>query len=379
MSFSRTATPAFKAALDRIIDAPNRKAHDKRGSQVRDCSQATRDDRRAKIHMFFADLRDMGYRLTDPRSLRQKHVKALTEFWNQKGLAPRTIHTWLSMLRVFCTWIGKPNLVGDTEDYFEPGRVHRHLVATENKCWDAHGIDPLLIILKATALDERFGLYLSLDHHVGTRGKEAMELRPLQDYDPATRTLTISRGTKGGKARAVPLETPEQFETIEWARRVALAAGGRIRWPGTTWKQAQQRFFHFARKLGITKKDLGVTAHGLRHGFLQRVYTKDTGLPPPIAGGALGKIDAQTHWRAMEHVSSVAGHGRRDAACFYAGGYGHSLRGAKTPADLLGPEHTSVAFLNGAVVNTVPTAPSSPTHQCCETKDADGGLSGDPA
>jgi len=339
MTFSRTATPAFKAALNRIIDVHNSKAY-KDGRPIRDCSQATRDERRARIHAFFADLRELGYRLCSPNSIRQKHVKALTELWQQKGLAPRTIHTQMSMLRVFCTWIGKPNLVGDINDYFDPDRIHRHLVATENKAWEAHGIDPLVVIAKAKELDERMGLYLALEHHVGTRGKEAMELRPLQDYDPATGMLVIARGTKGGKARTAHLKKPQQQEVIEWARRVALASGGRIRWPGTTWKQAQKRFYTFARKLGVTKKCLGVTAHGLRHGFLQREYTEQTGLPPPIAGGALGKIDAQTHRMAMERVSMIAGHGRPDVVCLYAGSYGHALRGTKTPADLLGPEHT---------------------------------------
>ena len=97
--------------------------------------------------------------------------------------------------------------------------------------------------------------------------------------------------------------------------------------PPSTWKQAQQRFYGLIRnRLGISKKALGVTPHGLRHGYVQDEYRELTGLPTPVEGGALGKIDRETHRSASMTVSRWVGHGRIDVTTSYYGSYGHALR-----------------------------------------------------
>ncbi|MFA6309978.1 MAG: integrase domain-containing protein [Sterolibacterium sp.] len=332
---SRRTSPSFAAELDRIIDIPNRKVYDERGNPIRDCAQSTRDCRRTKIHQFFCDLRGLGYRLPSPLSLRTKHVEALTELWRQKNLAARTIHTQLSMLRVFCHWIKKPNLVADIDQYFDPEQVHRSLVCTENKAWLPNGVQTPDIIAKAKVMDVIMGVILELQDKFGLRVKEALELRPMMNYDRVNMQLLVVQGTKGGKPRIVPVKTPEQRQVLEAAIQLAMKNGGRIRWPRMTWKQAQRRFYYLAGKLGITKEHLGITSHGLRHGYLQNAIKAETGFPPPIEGGApLGKIDAQTYRAALYKVALAAGHGRIDVMCLYGGSYGYRLRKFKTPADL---------------------------------------------
>jgi hypothetical protein len=53
----------------------------------------------------------LGYHLTSPRSIRQKHVDALVCSWIAAGFSPSSMKNSLSRLRQLGTWIGQPNLV----------------------------------------------------------------------------------------------------------------------------------------------------------------------------------------------------------------------------------------------------------------------------
>jgi integrase len=97
-------------------------------------------------------------------------------------------------------------------------------------------------------------------------------------------------------------------------------------------------------RLGVCDKNMGVTAHGLRHGFAQRKYRQETGLLTPVEGGALNRIDRNTHKNAALTVSSALGHGRPHVTCAYYGSYGHALRNA--PAFPLNHYGTQTIALN---------------------------------
>lgn len=329
---NKILSPQFQAHLQRSIGPHNRKAHDRKGGIKRDCSSATRDDRESILLLVFAELAKLGYKLRTPAGLSEKHLHALAAHWKQKGLAAQTINKRFSTLRVFAAWIGKQGLVGDLSEYFENREgVKRTGIATTNRAWEASGVKIEALIEQATALDERFGLYLSLQHHFGLRVKESINLRPFHT-DFGDIALEVSEGSKGGRPRLVPIETQVQREVVAWAKRVAAKSGsGRIRWPERSWIQAQRRFYHLMEKIGATKAELGITAHGLRHGDAQRQYRKATGHPSPIEGGALGKIDWAVHRLGAIKVSWRLGHARVDVGGNYYGSYGHGLRPTMLP------------------------------------------------
>lgn len=324
---------SFLNQLDRILDRFNGKAHGRNGKARRECSVKTRHDREKELKHAFAQLREMGYRLPSPTAIKRKHLYALAKRWQEQGLATRTLHTRFSMLRVFCRWIGKGELVGDIGQYFG-GReaLVRITAGEENKNWTAKGIDIQAFIEKAKVVDERLALYLALQHHFGLRVKESIELQPLRAIEDGAECLWVSHGTKGGLPRYVPVETAEQRAVLDWALRVARTARSkRLRWPRLTWTQAQARFYRTMKQLGATRDGLGITAHGLRHGYAQRSYRRETGLPTPIEGGALGRIDYKTHLAASLTVSATLGHSRAEVTNAYYGTYGHALRATKAP------------------------------------------------
>jgi len=255
-------------------------------------------------------------------------VRALATRWDAEGICATTLRTRISALRMFARWIDKPGMVRLPGAYFAEERIARTSVVTKSKAWSAHGLDPRAVIERARAIDERLALYLALQHAFGLRVKESVELRPLQALAPDCQSFAIYEGTKGGRPRVIDIEDAEQKDIYQWALAVAKKSrSGRLRWPDLTWKQANNRFFHLLRnQLGISKAESGVTAHGLRHGYAQRKYRDLTGLPSPVEGGALGRIDPQLHRSAGFAVSRNLGHSRLQITGTYYGSYGHALR-----------------------------------------------------
>lgn len=324
-SFAEKVLPLTvrRAVLRTIEPFVARRANGKGVTSVK-----TQDERRSTMLLMVAQLWMLGYRIKKLESLSARHVESLMTYWHEDGLSASMLHTRLSMLRVQCEWMGKLNVVKDITDYLPADKVRRKTAATESKAWDAKQIDPVAIIELAKQIDERLAVMLALQHQFGLRVKESIELSPAKALVDAGEAIEIHEGTKGGRTRRIQIETKEQWETICWARTVAAKGNTkRLRWPDLTWKQAQNRFYNLCRKrLGITGSELGVTAHGLRHGFAQRDYRRQTGLPTPIEGGALGRIDREKHQMASMTTSRALGHGRVDVTTGYYGTYGHQLR-----------------------------------------------------
>lgn len=293
-------------------------------------SAATRLARRQVVLLAFAQLWEMGYRLNSARSLGERHIRCLVERWDAEDLVAGTLHTRLSYLSTFCGWIGKAGSARCLVEYCGKERIARHQATEVNKSWEAKGIDPNQVIAKAMDIDKRLALYLKLQFELGLRVKESIEFRPVLSLMEDGRTLEIFEGTKGGRRRTVTIETDGQREALEWAIRMTKGSrSGRIRWPELSFKQAYARFYMLLRRrLGVSRRALGLTAHGLRHGFAQKKYRRLTGLPTPVEGGAIGRIDHQTHHYANLQVSKALGHWRDDVVASYYGTYGHALRNA---------------------------------------------------
>ena len=99
--------------------------------------------------------------------------------------------------------------------------------------------------------------------------------------------------------------------------------------PDGTWRQAQRRFYNQMNKLGVTRKQLGITAHGLRHGYAQDLYRNLTGHPPPLMAGKEGLLGRDAHHQAGIQVARDLGHGRPEVSASYYGTHGHRLRPRK--------------------------------------------------
>jgi len=323
----------FRDELDRILNQHNQKNHSVLRAIPRDSSRKTRRERRSNLRLTFAQLRQLGFRLESPTHLKPKHVQALCSFWHEKELAVKTIHGLFSNLRAFCRWVGKDGMVEDIGIY-AGGREHlvRKTAANEDLSWEAQGVDVEAFIENAKHLNHRLGVILQLQRYFGLRAKESLELRPWRATALETDHLYITDGTKGGKHRMIPIRSDRQRTIILEAKEVVgKRLNAQMRWPEMTWRQAQAHFYYLMRKLGATHEQLGVSAHGLRHGFLQDEYEYYAGAPAPVKAVGILPSDRMEHKKALLAVSLQAGHYREQATGMYCGTLGHQLRPRSNP------------------------------------------------
>ena len=326
----------------RVLGAILKKHNFKHSKKHKGVGFKTMLDRQRFYASFFRELRrHTPYHNVDPRQLANRHIEAVLARWIDRKLATATIHNYLSFLRTYCGWIGKPGMVREPEYYVGADSLHAHRtqVATSDASWDAKNIDIEAKIAEISAIDTWVGLRLELCWAFGMRPKESGHLRPhgavigraqanprdAAAFPECAEFLRIQHGTKGGRLRDVPLTTDGQRELLARVT-AAVAPGMYVGRPGFTSTQNSARFYYVIRKCGIAKKLLGVVAHGLRHQFVNDAYEAETGSPSPVRGGVgrpVGDIEARVR------AARLLGHSRTRATTGYIGAQG---RGPAAPS-----------------------------------------------
>lgn len=105
-----------------------------------------------------------------------------------------------------------------------------------------------------------------------------------------------------------------------------MPSGGYVGRPDKTAKQNQARFYYVIRRHGISKKDLGVVAHGLRHQLANDHFEEHAGVPSPVRGG---DVPPEVMADAGYRVARLLGHARNRASLFYIGSRSSVLAGKK--------------------------------------------------
>ncbi|WP_256081962.1 integrase domain-containing protein [Massilia sp. YIM B04103] len=336
----------WKAQLGSIIDRHN----DVHASRSKIISYNTRQARRQGLFRIFVLLRQLGYR-PKPKNLSERHIRALLAYWTaqpapdacQPALvnhAPRLnapfsaayIQQQLSFLRVFAGWIGKAGLVREASFYgVDPALVARTYTAQSDKSWAGNGVDAGAVLEQVRRIDVHVAAQLCLMIAFGLRRKEAVMFSPAAAEVPADALptnhpageryvcfLQIKRGTKGGHLRYAAVRTEAQREALELARQLAPEPDDHIGRPGLSLKQSLDLFSNVVRQVGLTKKELGVTPHGLRHQFAGDLYFDIAQLKAPVQGG---EMDADPHAlkEAYRQVAEQLGHHRPQISNAYLG------------------------------------------------------------
>ena len=316
----------------RVLGAILKKYNHLHSTKHKGVSFKTMLDRQRLYASFFRELRHhTPYRNLDPRQLANRHIEAMVERWVARGLATATIHNYLSFLRSYGGWIGKAGMVREPQYYVgtESPHAHRSQVATFDHSWVAKSVDINAKIAEVSAFDTWVGLQLELCARFGMRPKEARHFRPhgavipraaaiARDADafPEHDTfLHISHGTKGGRPRDVPITSDAQRELLSRVTE-AVASGMYVGRPGCTSTQNSTRFYYVIRKFGISKDQLGVVAHGLRHQHVNDAFQNDTSCVSPVRGAtARPANDDQARQRAARRL----GHNRPGVTSCYLG------------------------------------------------------------
>ena len=253
--------------------------------------------------------------LTD---LSAKHVRAVTQVWVNRGCSASYLASQNTALRRLAIWMGKPDAVPRLCDLVaDPMLYRRSYSALTSKNWETAGIDIENVFTNMDEECDITGLQLRLILVNGLRAREAVMFKPLE----ADRgdSLFVSNGTKGGRTRMIPIENAAQRDILE---RCKVVAKGNSRGlvsprPGKSVQVNLSRFYYLCEKVGITKKDLGVTPHGLRHTYAARKYEQHTGTKSPVDGG--GEVRREADQLARKDISELLGHSRTTITSSYLG------------------------------------------------------------
>jgi integrase len=307
--------PEFRDALLNLFDKNVSRVHSTTRISDRTLSIKTQEFRAAKLCKAFKELRDGGFALQTPWSLKHKHVQHLVDRWIAAGQSGGTIENKLTYLRALAQWMDKSNLIGSLDDYAdrEALGLKRSYVATDDKSWAAHGVDAAAKIAEIAQTCPYTAVQLKLQAAFGLRIEESFMLRPAEFVRNA-RMLAVTRGTKGGRPRAVPIET--KIGILDEAARLTNGLTGSTVPADRTLSQWRDWYYYVLGKHGVTKRGMGITSHGLRHEYLQTLYKGTTGVEAPIKRAG-ERPDPQLHEDAMRRVVEAAGHSRLSKSSAY--------------------------------------------------------------
>lgn len=272
----------------------------------RDGSYGTQKNRHRGLTAMASDLRKLGYKLPEARSLKTKHVTALVEHWLGNDLDDATIRNRLTWLRWWAQRIDKPNIV--ERDNAAYGLSPR----PEDPLNRAQRLDPLKFH-QIKCPHTRASILLQVAF--GLRREEAIKFRPNYAMQP-DRIVLKSSWTKGGRARTIPVTMEYQRWVLAQVRQLIPGDGSLIP-ASSTYAEQLKRYEYQTLQAGLRN------THGFRHAYAQRRYLALTGWPCPLAGGKrrhqMTADERESDRSARLQISGELGHNRLAITDTYLG------------------------------------------------------------
>lgn len=271
----------------------------------RDGSHTTQADRARSLALAARQLREAGFRQMKASSLKGRHIQTLLDRWQGEGLSSGTIKNRLSHLRWWAEKIGKSGIL--PADNAQLGVAERRYVTNISKAQLLdHKLDRIA--------DPHVRMSLRLQASFGLRREESIKFQPCY-ADRGDHVALKGSWTKGGKARVVPITTPEQREVLQAVHR--LAGTGSLIPADKSYIQQRHVYDGQCKKAGLSNM------HGLRHQYAQMRYEALAGWKAPAAGGPSSRnlTSAQriTDRQARQTISRELGHERVQITAVYLG------------------------------------------------------------
>ena len=272
----------------------------------RDGSYVTQNNRERMLTLIANELHGLGYHHMRANSLRPKHIEALVNHWQDKGIAIGTIKNRMAALRWWAEKIDMRHVVARSNDHY--GIPHRRFVTNESKAKD------LTQIQLSQVKDEHVRMSLELQKAFGLRREEAIKFIP-HFADKGDHIQLKGSWTKGGKPRTIPVRTEVQREVLERAR--SLAGFGSLIPSQRTYVNQLRVYVSYIRRAGLSQ------LHGLRHAYAQERYEELTGWKCPVTGGPNNKsltlVQRESDREARLTISKELGHEREQVTAVYLG------------------------------------------------------------
>lgn len=274
--------------------------------QNRDGGFSTQSQRAWQLSLIANQLEELGFRRMGVRSLKQKHIAALTKLWDRQGISIGTRKNRLSTLRWWAKKVGKHSVIAKDNSVYGIGT--RKYVVDYSKAQE-------LDVDKLAAINDPYTvLSIRLQAAFGLRREEAIKFQP--GYAIKADHLQLkSSWCKGGRARVVPIINDNQRALLLEVQ--ALAKTGSLIPAELKYVQQLHRYERQTRNVGLKR------LHGLRHAYAQRRFVEVAGFACPNNGGPRSK-ELTIEQRALNEkaralISAELGHSRESITAVYLG------------------------------------------------------------
>ena len=270
-----------------------------------DGSWATRHQRQSGLIAIAGELRRLGFKMPDARSLKPKHVQALVAHWRASGISDATVKNRMGWIRWWALRTGKPGLIP---------RDNASLGIKEKTTFKGHRAEATDADKRA-ALPERMQLAIRLQMAFGLRLEESLKFR-VAVADHQTYISLAPTWCKGKRSRMVPVSHDRQRDLLDDLHRVC--GDGSVIPTGTSYITFRKEFEHAALAAGITNM------HKHWHWHACWRYRTLSGVQAPAEGGPThDQLTPAERTRLDEvrlQVSRELGHNRIDVTDAYLGG-----------------------------------------------------------
>jgi site-specific recombinase XerC len=299
-------------------------------------SDRTQEVTKEVISSFINTLDELNLRPQQFKNIGDKHLRAVVRHWYfHRKLKPKTLQNYVSRLRIFFKWIGRPTLVLQTTAYLDdvdPKLLKVRTVADASKSWSANNIDVEDVIRRTGRINQPLQNMLRMQLAFGLRRKEVIRCYPWK-ADRGTVLRVFEGDAKGTKGRDIPIETAVQRAVLDDIKNKVRKTKS-LKWEYMddgrvcTLKQAEKRYSNYMAALGITKEDLGVTGHGLR-----AQYAENTALILGFVPGTLGGKDNQIDPEDLAVMKTITSENLGHHRISVTGAYYGEVSKTKSPYD----------------------------------------------
>lgn len=280
----------------------------------------------------------LGYQLTTPEGFSEKHARALIRHKWAYGISPGALSVLMTQLGKLAVWLKKTGMLKTTAVYLpevDPAAFKRKKIAEHSKSVSGNGYELETVITNADYIDLRFGAMVRMEVAFGLRREEALKIIP--HLDDKGVYFDIRKGVaKNGRERQIPIETPLQRQTLDYVKSLipkrehlgwmdkpkqpksSKSSSSQSEMSNQLLKRNEGRYNANMIKLGFTKKDAGITGHGLRAEYSEDMALMK-GFVPASLGGTKGQLDQETFDLARLQIAENMGHSRISVTGAYYG------------------------------------------------------------
>jgi hypothetical protein len=293
----------------------------------RRCSERTFTVRKQLLMSTFKAVKERNRGIKTLAQFTPRLIPQILDYWSEEVAVGKMRHGYETQVQGFSVlaWFWRMHgikvepIKHFIEDPQQRLKFARSSVATRDKSWAGNGIDVDAKIEEARAIDPVVARLIYLAKHYGLRAKETLFVRPHED-DKGDR-LHLSRGTKTGRPRDINYNDfgAETLQSAIEAVKADLEPGEHAAWKERSLKEARRRLYYVLECIGLTKKQSGVTFHGLRTQWAIEQFERLTGTAAPVRGG--GAIDYRQFADTRRTISRAMGHNRIAVTSAYYGSF----------------------------------------------------------